>query len=84
MVVSASEGGKTRLQSIPDGFLVEVQAEGQTLSGAAAGSGPTGRDSSEDAEGDGSDGGDAPGGVAPQVRSDLEGAERDGSGDLRG
>jgi len=25
MVVSASEGGKTRLQVIPDGFLVEVQ-----------------------------------------------------------
>jgi hypothetical protein len=27
MVVSASEGGKTRLQVIPHGFLVEVQAK---------------------------------------------------------
>jgi len=27
MVVSASEGGKTRLQVIPKGFLVEVQAK---------------------------------------------------------
>jgi hypothetical protein len=27
MVVSASEGGKTRLQVIPRGFLVEVQAK---------------------------------------------------------
>jgi hypothetical protein len=27
MVVSASEGGKTRLQVIPDGFLVEVQGK---------------------------------------------------------
>ena len=27
MVVSASEGGKTRLQVIPDGFLVEVQVK---------------------------------------------------------
>ena len=27
MVVSASEGGKTRLQVIPHGFLVEVQAQ---------------------------------------------------------
>jgi hypothetical protein len=27
MVVSASEGGKTRLQVIPPGFLVEVQAK---------------------------------------------------------
>src|SRR4030067_2045915 len=29
MVVSASEGGKTRLQVIPRGFLVEVQAKGR-------------------------------------------------------
>jgi hypothetical protein len=29
MVVSASEGGKTRLQVIPKGFLVEVQAKVQ-------------------------------------------------------
>jgi len=29
MVVSASEGGKTRLQVIPRGFLVEVQAKVQ-------------------------------------------------------
>jgi hypothetical protein len=27
MVVSASEGGKTRLQVIPDGFLVEIQVK---------------------------------------------------------
>jgi len=27
MVVSASEGGKTRLQVIPHGFLVEVQGK---------------------------------------------------------
>jgi len=27
MVVSASEGGKTRLQVIPKGFLVEVQGK---------------------------------------------------------
>jgi hypothetical protein len=27
MVLSASEGGKTRLQVIPRGFLVEVQAK---------------------------------------------------------
>ena len=27
MVVSASEGGKTQLRVIPDGFLVEVQAK---------------------------------------------------------
>jgi len=27
MVVSASEGGRTRLQVIPPGFLVEVQAK---------------------------------------------------------
>jgi len=27
MVVSASEGGKTRLRVIPKGFLVEVQAQ---------------------------------------------------------
>jgi hypothetical protein len=27
MVVSASEGGKTRLRVIPDGFLVEVQGK---------------------------------------------------------
>ena len=27
MVVSASEGGRTRLQVIPQGFLVEVQAK---------------------------------------------------------
>src|SRR4030066_773478 len=29
MVVSASEGGKTRLQVIPKGFLVEVQGKGR-------------------------------------------------------
>ncbi len=29
MVISASEGGKTRLQVIPDGFLVEVQGKVQ-------------------------------------------------------
>jgi len=29
MVVSASEGGKTRLQVIPHGFLVEVRAKVQ-------------------------------------------------------
>src|SRR4030067_3834982 len=66
MVVSASEGGKTRLQVIPRGFLVEVQAKVRRYQELRRGRARLGGDYWEKLKGRGQKGGRGRGGgVSP-------------------